>query len=74
MTIEDFIDEFANVFDDTERDELTAETNFRELEEWSSLHALATMSMLEQIFGKRVSVEEMKKQNTILDLYHLVVD
>lgn len=72
MTIEDFIDEFVNVFDDTDRGDLHPETNFRELDEWSSLHALATISMLKQTYGKEVSAEVMKKQTTIQDLFNLV--
>lgn len=72
MEIEEFIEEFATIFDDTEIEDLKAETNFRELDEWSSLHALATMSMLEQTYGRKLSVEEMKKLNTIQDLFNII--
>lgn len=71
MTFEDFIDEFVDIFDDTEREELTPETNFRDLEEWSSLHGLATMNMLEQVYGKKLSVAEFKAQNTVQDLFNI---
>ena len=40
MNIQDFIENFADQFEDTDPSEITATTNYRELEEWSSLIAL----------------------------------
>lgn len=71
--MDDFIKNFFDVFDDTDIDELTPNTKFRELEEWSSLHALATMNMIDQIYGKKISADEMKSMNTIQDLYNVVI-
>ena len=71
MTFEDFLDEFVDIFDDTEREEFKPETNFRELEEWSSLHGLATMNMLEQVYGKRLSVAKFSEQSTLQDLFNI---
>ena len=72
MTKEDFLENFANQFDDTDVSELTFETNFKELEEWSSLTALAVMNMIEKKYGVKVSPEEMKNVNTVQELYDLV--
>ena len=69
--MEEFIKNFYDVFDETDIEELTPETNFRDLDEWSSLHALATMNMLEQFYGKKISAEEMKATKTIQDLYNI---
>ncbi len=68
--MEEFIKNFYDVFDETDIDQLTPSTKFRELEEWSSLHALATMNMIDQFYGKKVPVEQMKAMNTIQDLYN----
>lgn len=40
MDLQDFINNFAEQFDETDVNEFGAETAFKELEEWSSLHAL----------------------------------
>ena len=69
--MEEFIKDFFDVFDETDIEELTPETNFRDLDEWSSLHALATMNMLEQFYGKKISPEEMRAAKTIQDLYNI---
>lgn len=69
--MEEFIKNFFDVFDETDIEELTPETNFRELDEWSSLHALATMNMMDQFYGKKISAEEMKATKTIQDLYNI---
>lgn len=69
--MEEFINNFYDVFDETDIEELTPETRFRDLDEWSSLHALATMNMLDQIYGKKISAEQMKATNTIQELYNI---
>lgn len=69
--MEEFIKNFYDVFDETDMDQLKPETHFRNLEEWSSLHALATMNMIEQFYGKKISAEEMRTMMTIQDLYNI---
>ncbi len=72
MELKEFIENFANQFDDTEADSLTAETKFRDLEEWSSLIALSVMAMIDEEYDVRISGEEMRSANTIMDLFTLV--
>lgn len=73
MDINDFIENFADQFDDTEASEFTAETNFRELEEWDSLIALAVLNMTEKKYGKKISFDEMRKCVTVEDIFNLIV-
>lgn len=68
--MEEFIKNFFDVFDETDIEQLKPETHFRNLGEWSSLHALATMNMIEQVYGKKISADEMKAMMTIQDLYN----
>lgn len=70
--MEDFIKDFANQFDDTDMSEFKADTNFRELEEWSSLTALAIMNMMEKKYDTPIKADEMKKVNTIGELFELI--
>ncbi|MDR3057777.1 MAG: phosphopantetheine-binding protein, partial [Prevotella sp.] len=60
MTKEDFLKNFANQFDDTDASELTFETNFRDLEEWSSLLTLAVMNMIGKKYNVKLKPEEMQ--------------
>ena len=47
MTIENFIQNFADQLDDTDAAVLTPETEFRTLDDWSSLAALSIIAMVE---------------------------
>ena len=72
MEIKEFIENFAAQFDDTEADVFTAETCFRELEEWSSLIALSVMAMVDEEYNVKIKGDEMRGANTIQDLFDLV--
>jgi acyl carrier protein len=72
MDKKEFKKNFANQFDDTDISELTFETNFRELDEWSSLLALAVLNMIAKKYGAKLRPDEMKTANTIEELYNLV--
>lgn len=70
----EFIKNFANQFDDTDLSEFKPDTKFRELDEWSSLTGLAIMNMIEKKYGVKLTVLDLRKANTIEELYHVVVN
>ncbi|MBE6270420.1 MAG: acyl carrier protein [Prevotella ruminicola] len=72
MELKDFIQNFAEQFDDTPASEFTAETVFHELDEYSSLIALSIISMVDEEYGVMLSGNEMKAAVTIEDLYNTV--
>lgn len=72
MEIKEFIQNFADQFDDTEASVLTPETNFRELEEWSSMMGLAILAMVDDEYDVQLKADEMRKTTTIQELFDLV--
>ncbi len=72
MDIKEFIDKFAEVFDDTDASDLTPETNFRDLDEWSSLSALGVIALADEEFDTELSGNELRAANTIRDLYNML--
>lgn len=72
MEIKEFIQNFADQFDDTEASVLTPETNFRELEEWSSMIALGVLAMVDDEYDVQLKADEMRKTTTIQELFDLV--
>ena len=48
MELKDFIANFADQFDDTDASEITAATEFKNLEDWSSLVALSVIAMVDE--------------------------
>lgn len=72
MVTDEFVKNFAEQFDETEASDFELETRFRELDEWSSLNALAIMNMIGKRYAVVVKPEEMKKTNTVQELFNLV--
>ena len=72
MEIKEFIDNLANQFDETNMNFFNSETRFRELEEWSSLIALNILMMIDEEYGVALPADEMRKTNTIQELFDLV--
>ena len=72
MDANEFIKNFAAQFDDTDLSEFTLETRFRELDEWSSLNALAILNMIGKKYTVLLRPDEMKPTNTVQELFDLV--
>lgn len=72
MEIKDFIEKFAEVLDDMDASTLSPETNFRELDEWSSLSALGLMAMVDEEYDVDLKGEEIRKTNTIEELFNII--
>ena len=69
MEIKDFIQNFADQLDDTTAETLTPGTNFRDLDDWSSLAALSIIAMVDDEYGVSISSEDFKNSQTIQDLF-----
>lgn len=72
MDIKEFIENFAGELDETTVDELTPDTDFKSLNEWSSLTALSIIAMIEDNYEKEVTGEDLRRSTTIKDLCNLV--
>ena len=70
--MEKFIELFAEQFDDIDVALLKPEARFRELEGWSSLVALLVITMVDDEYGVVLPPEEMRKTQTIQELFDLV--
>ena len=73
MELNDFIGRFAEQFDDTDPAEITADTYYLELDEWSSLTALGVIAMVKEEFGKTITGKEVRNFDTVKDLYDYIM-
>lgn len=73
MDINSFLDNFARQFDDTPADQIKAETNFRDLDEWSSLIALSIIAMVDEEYGVTLRGDDIKNAITVQDIFNAVV-
>lgn len=72
MEIKEFIEHFAEQFDETELSEFKPETVFHELDEYTSLIALSIILMIDEEYGISINANEMTAAVTIEDLYNTV--
>ena len=72
MDLKEFITNFADQFDDTDPSVLTAETNFHNLDEWSSLIALSIIAMVDEEYDVTLKGDDIKNAQTIEDLFNTV--
>ena len=72
MELKVFIENLADQFDNTEASELSGETKFKELEEWSSLIALSIIAMVDEEYDVTIKGDDIRNSDTIEDLFNAV--
>lgn len=72
MELEKFVKDFASQLDETDPETITAETEYKSLDEWSSLIAFAVIAMVKVEYDKTVTGAEIRHCNTVEDLFNLV--
>ncbi len=71
-SLQEFVDLFAEQFEDTDPHEITATTVFHDLEEWSSLTGLSVIAMVDEEFDVALKGDDVKNAVTVEDLYNNV--
>ena len=72
MTLEEFIEKVQDELQDTPAEGITAETNYKELDEWGSLASLSLISMIEESYGKLITGSDVRACNSVKELYEFV--
>ena len=72
MELEDFIKNFGDQFDEITEESFTAETIFKDNEEWSSMTALSIIAMVDEIYSVRLTGDDIRKSITIRDIFTIV--
>lgn len=72
MTLDEFVEAFADEFDETPAEEFRADTVFKSLDEWSSLTALGITYMVKGELGKKITGADLRACKTIEELYNLI--
>ncbi|MFT6210775.1 MAG: acyl carrier protein [Bacteroidia bacterium] len=70
-TLQNFLEVFSSLFQ--ERDMITADSKFRELEEWSSMQALIVIAAIDEHFGITVPERDFRAAQTVSDLHQLTL-
>lgn len=73
MELNEFVEKFANQFEDSDVKNVKEDTFFRNLETWDSLTGFAVLTMIEDDFNVELTVEEFKSVNTPVEMYNLIL-
>lgn len=71
MDIKEFIEKFAEAIEVEDASAITADTKFRDLDEWSSLSVMLSIAFYDEEFDKQIGEKEIREAVTIQDLYNL---
>jgi acyl carrier protein len=72
MEINIFIENFANILDDTDSTMISADTIFRDLDEWDSLTALSLIAMVDEEYSAKLTGEDIKTAVTLKDIFEKI--
>lgn len=72
MDITTFIEKIEEEIEEFEPGALQPNTNYRDLEDWSSMHALIIIALADTEFEVTVTGEDLRQCNTVQELYDLV--
>ena len=67
-----FLQSFAEQFDDTEPTGITIDKKFKEMEEWSSMIALMIIAMVDENYNKKITGADLREADTIEQLFDRV--
>lgn len=72
MDLNEFVANFADQIDDVDVDSIEAGTEFKDLEEWSSMSALAVIAMVDSEYDVQIKGDDIRNAETIEDLFNRV--
>ena len=74
MSVEKFIDQVEEEFEELEQGSLKPESNFREYFEWNSVNALIIIALIDSEYDVSINAEDIQKSESVQDLYNKVME
>lgn len=72
MELNEFVANFADLFDDTDASEITSSCVFHDLDEWSSLIGMSIIALAKTEYGKAITGAELRACVTVEDVFNLI--
>ena len=72
MTLDKFLEDFRDQFEDTPAEQITASTDFKNLDEWCSMVSLCVVAFIDSDYGVNISAVDIKTSDTVEDLFKIV--
>ncbi|CDA84108.1 hypothetical protein [uncultured Bacteroides sp.] len=72
MELNEFVANFADLFDDTDVSEIQPSTIFHDLDEWSSLTGMGCIALAKTQYGKVITGADLRACVTVEDVFNLI--
>lgn len=72
MELNAFVEKFADLFEETDKSLIVAETDFKALDEWSSLVALSVIAMVDEELDVQLKGADIRDSVTVKDLFNRI--
>ncbi len=72
MKLQDFIEKFSEQFEETAVTLFNAGTEFKTLDEWSSLSSLFIIAMVDEEYGVALRGIDLQRAVTIEELFNII--
>lgn len=72
MKLNEFVANFADQFDETDPEDIQANTVFHDLDEWSSLTGMGVIALAKTEYGKTITGAELRACVTVEDVFNLI--
>ena len=72
MELEKFIKNLEDVFEDADPKTIKPQSQFRDIEGYSSLIALSIIAMADEEYNVKLKGNDIRKANTIEDLFNII--
>ena len=67
--MDEFIENFYGILEDTEKNEINQNTEYKSLDEWDSMTSLMLIAMVDEKYGKQIIGIDIKECLTLENLY-----
>ncbi|MDL1914027.1 MAG: acyl carrier protein [Bergeyella sp.] len=72
MEEKQFLENFSSIFDEVEANQLTMETKFKNIGEWSSLSALGLLAVMDEEYGVELNYNDINNSETVRDIFDII--
>ncbi|MBR5033746.1 MAG: acyl carrier protein [Bacteroidales bacterium] len=72
MNKEEFLEAFRAEFEDTDPHEIVLQTEFRNLEDWSSIVGMGLIVMAQERYGVQMSPTDLRGCKTVEEVYNFI--
>lgn len=72
MNLDKFTIDFSDQFEDRDRELITVDTDFKELEGWDSLTIMLIIGMIKTEYEKDITATQIQECTSVKELYEFV--